>query len=452
LDTREIKAIVFGKQEEFVYDLCVENNHNYTIGQDRFLVHNSGKSVFACQKIVLRMLTEKNHKFLAVRKIYATLRTSCYAELKAVIERANIESYFRFNLSPMAITCKSTGSTVIFRGIDDPEKIKSISGITGIWVEEANELSEDEFDQLQLRLRGETANYKQTIVTFNPVVETHWLKTRYFDSNWEGVVRKKTTFLDNAFIGSEYASKLQQLKHTNPKYYRVYALGEWGKTTTGAEFYRNWSIGNVANNHYNADNPIHISFDFNVVPYCTALISQIQKTEQGYQLNIINELCLSYPKNNTQSLCQSILSQYHDAPKCYVYGDPAGNSRDTRSSGSDYTIIFNELKPLNPINKVASYAPRLSYRNIFTNLIMANAIPSISLAVSPTCKNLIKDFEEVTEAADGSKLKKRVTDKATGQSYEPIGHTSDAFDYLVCQLFKAEFNAVQGKKAGIYAG
>jgi PBSX family phage terminase large subunit len=412
----------------------------------------SGKSVFTCQKLVLRMLTEKNHKFLAIRKIYATLRTSCYAELKTVIDRAGISSYFTMGLSPLSITCKSTKSSIIFRGIDDTEKIKSISGITGIWVEEANELTEDEFDQLQLRLRGETNYYKQTIVTFNPVIETHWLKKRYFDLQLDGVVRKKTTYLDNAFIGSEYAAKLEQLKQTNPKYYRVYALGEWGKITTGAEFYRNWNISNVANNTYNADNPIHISFDFNVVPYCTAIISQIQKTGQGYQLNIINEYCLPYPKNNTQSLCQSILADYSDNAKIFIYGDPAGNSRDTRSSGSDYTIIFKELKQLNPVNKVASYAPRLSYRNIFTNLIMANAINTITLAVDPKCKNLIKDFEEVTEAADGSKLKKRITDKATGQSYEPIGHTSDAFDYLVCQLFKNEFNAIQGKKGGIYAG
>ena len=411
----------------------------------------SGKSRAVAQKLIIRMLAETGHRFLVTRKVKDTLKNSVFEELKTVISDLGVGHLFTCITSPLEIRCRNKNK-IIFIGADDPEKMKSLSGITGIWVEEATDFEPNDFDQLDLRLRGQTKNYQQILLSFNPISEQHWLKARFFDRVNADCTTLSTTYKDNRFLSAEHGARMEQLKLVNENYYRIYALGEWGKIQTGAEFYRNWSIGNVANNHYNADNPIHISFDFNVVPYCTCIISQIQKTEQGYQLNIINELCLSYPKNNTQSLCQSILSQYHDAPKCYVYGDPAGNSRDTRSSGSDYTIIFNQLKPLNPINKVASYAPRLSYRNIFTNLIMANAIPSISLAVSPTCKNLIKDFEEVTEAADGSKLKKRVTDKATGQSYEPIGHTSDAFDYLVCQLFKAEFNAVQGKKAGIYAG
>lgn len=429
------------------YDPYLENQASIL---NLFGSAGSGKSVFACQKIVLRMLFEPKHKFLAVRKIYATLRTSCYAELKAVIERAGIESYFRFNLSPMAITCKSTGSTIIFRGIDDPEKIKSISGITGLWIEEANELSEDEFDQLQLRLRGQTNYYKQTIVTFNPVVETHWLKSRYFDNQLDGVTNIKTTYLDNAFVGSEYRLKLKQLQTTNPAYYRVYALGEWGKVQTGNEFYHKFSRAISKTNAYSPSNPIHISFDFNVLPYCTALLSQVEKVNGVYQLRIIKEYCLPHP-SNTRTICNKVVAEYPDCKSIYYYGDPAGSHRDTRSGQTDYTIIKEALAPLNPTAMVATSAPSLIYRAIFANNILADAVPNIRLTINPECKNLIKDLEEVRQDADGGKQKTRVKDKATGQSYEALGHTSDAFDYLICKMFETEFRSILGKKGGLSA-
>jgi hypothetical protein len=432
-----------------VYKNIIFNN------QDRYLVlrgsGGSGKSRAIAQKIILRMLGEQGHRFLVTRKVKDTLKNSVFEELKTVINDLGVNHLFTCITSPLEIRCRNKNK-IIFIGADDPEKMKSLSGITGIWIEEATDFEPNDFDQLDLRLRGTTNHYQQICLSFNPISEQHWLKARFFDNQQPSTTTLSTTYLDNRFLSAEHGARMEQLKLVNENYYRIYALGEWGKITTGAEFYRNWGLNNVASNHYNVDNPIHISFDFNVVPYCTAIVAQIQKQEVGYMLNIINELCLAYPKNNTQSLCNAILDLYPNAPKVFVYGDPAGNSRDTRSIGSDYTIIMNALKPLNPVNKVASYAPRLSYRNIFINLIMAKAVPTINLVVSPFCKMLIKDFEEVTENADGGKLKKRITDKQTGQSYEPIGHTSDAFDYLVCELFKQEFNAIQGKKAGIYAG
>jgi len=423
--------------------------------QNRYLVVKgsaaSGNSRAIAQKLFIRMLGENGHRFLVTRKVKDTLKNSVYQELVTVIQDLGVSHLFTCITSPLEIRCRNKNK-IIFIGADDPEKMKSLSGITGIWLEEASDFEPNDFDQLDLRLRGTTNHYQQICLSFNPISEQHWLKARFFDVEQPNTTTLSTTYLDNRFLTPEHGDRMEQLKLTNPKYYRIYALGEWGKITTGAEFYRNWGLDNVASNHYNVDNPIHISFDFNVVPYCTAIIAQIEKKELGYRLNIINELCLAYPKNNTKSLCQAILALYPNAPKVFVYGDPAGNHRDTRSIGSDYTIIFNELKVLNPINKVASYAPRLSYRNIFINLILAKAIKSIELCVNPQCKNLIKDFEEVTEDADGSKMKKKVKDKNTGQTYEPVGHTSDAFDYLVCELFKGEFNAIQGKKGGIYAG
>ena len=128
----------------------------------------------------------------------------------------------------MTMTCFN-GSVILFKGIDDPEKIKSIDGITGIWIEEASELSLEDFTQLDLRLRGITEVSKQIILSFNPVSAEHWLKKRFFEcAEAKDTSILKTTYLDNRFLDEKYKEVLEGLKETNPAYYKVYCLGEWG--------------------------------------------------------------------------------------------------------------------------------------------------------------------------------------------------------------------------------
>lgn len=135
----------------------------------------SGKSVFAAQKILVRMLTEQPHRFLVARKVARTLRFSVFSLFQDMIAQWELTPLFKVNKSDMTITCIN-GNQILFAGLDDPEKLKSIAGITGIWIEEASELEQKDFQQLDLRLRGPTKYYKQIILTFNPISALHWLK------------------------------------------------------------------------------------------------------------------------------------------------------------------------------------------------------------------------------------------------------------------------------------
>jgi phage terminase large subunit len=199
--------------------------------KSRFLVlyggAGSGKSVFAAQKIVVRMLSEKTHKFLVVRKVANTLRNSVYALIKEVIDQWGLTKLFTINKTDMEITCVN-GNKIIFAGLDDVEKLKSIAGITGIWMEEASEMIQEDLQQLNLRLRGQTVNYKQIIISFNPISVVHWLKTYFFDSPKDNATVLKTTYKDNEFIDDEYKKELESYLDTDPYWYMVYALGEWG--------------------------------------------------------------------------------------------------------------------------------------------------------------------------------------------------------------------------------
>ena len=184
----------------------------------------SGKSVFAAQKLIARSMQERNHRILLVRKVARTIRMSQFSLIKALIHGAALTEYFDIKESDFNIRCKFTDSEFIASGMDDSEKLKSIYGITSIWIEEATELDYKDFLQLDLRLRGKTKNYKQIILTYNPINANHWLNTVSLKNS----VKLKTTYKDNVHIDEEYKKILLDLNEQDKEFYNVYALGEWG--------------------------------------------------------------------------------------------------------------------------------------------------------------------------------------------------------------------------------
>lgn len=110
------------------------------------------------------------------------------------------------------------------------EKLKSIYDITGIWIEEASEITEEDFNQLDIRLRTQFDQYLQMILSFNPISITHWLKKRFFDTQDPRATTHRSTYRDNRFLTPEAIATLEAFKDTDPYYYQVYCLGEWGVT------------------------------------------------------------------------------------------------------------------------------------------------------------------------------------------------------------------------------
>ncbi len=173
------------------------------------------------------MLGETPHRILVVRKVATTLRKSVFQLMRDYIIKYGLSSKFKVRTGDQTIECIN-GNQMYFLGLDDVEKLKSIEGITSIWIEEASEVSEDDFTQLDLRLRGHTTNYQQIILSFNPISETHWLKRVFFDKNKPDTTILKTTYLNNSFIDERYKQVLNDLKDSNERMYNIYALGDWG--------------------------------------------------------------------------------------------------------------------------------------------------------------------------------------------------------------------------------
>lgn len=193
----------------------------------------SGKSIFAGNKIIERCSNEAGHRWLVCRKVAKTLRESCFNQLVGQLNDQMPERVDKINRGDMRIIFRN-GSEIIFAGLDDVEKLKSIYDITGIWIEEASEITEADFNQLDIRLRGKTICYQQIIITFNPISILHWLKRRFFDceslpaKDRAKIRTHRSTYKDNRFLPQENIDVLEAFKYTDPYYYSVYCLGEWG--------------------------------------------------------------------------------------------------------------------------------------------------------------------------------------------------------------------------------
>lgn len=189
----------------------------------------SGKSVFIAQKLLVKAINRKR-KVLVIRKYGTTIRDSVFQLVIDTLKKWEIYEYCKINLSTFTIILPN-GSVFLFKGLDDSEKIKSITDITDIWCEEATELSLDEFTQLDLRLRALVEDL-QVFCSFNPVSKANWVYKKWFAP--DAVYDKAQTFIlhttykDNRFLPAAYIAALEDKINTNPTYYKIYVLGEFG--------------------------------------------------------------------------------------------------------------------------------------------------------------------------------------------------------------------------------
>ena len=234
----------------------------------------SGKSVFAAQKLILRTLSEDGHKFLIIRKYAVNLRNSVFSELVNVIHTNGFTDLFDITTSPLEINCKSNGNKIIFVGLDDGEKIKSIQGVTGAWVEEATQLTEQDFSQIDLSIRGISKFYKQIIMTFNPIDKKNWIYKQFFTKKLYIFSDYHTTYRDNPFVNvKEYEAKLKQYE-TDTNYYNVVAKGMWGERTETSIF-TNWTVDTTISNDYTTYKTVYGGCDFGVKDPNTAILATL---------------------------------------------------------------------------------------------------------------------------------------------------------------------------------
>ena len=256
---------------------------------------SSGKSYFISDRTVIDNINGYN--YLVCRNVGNTIKKSVFNQIVKSINNMCLAMFYRINKSDMTITCTRNGKQILFAGLDDVEKLKSITPENGVlervWIEEATEVKREAFLQLKKRLRGRTDKHKGIILTFNPVLKSHWIYKEFFADCWDESKntysddRKlivKTTYKDNNYLTPD---DVYELEHEADQYfYNVYTLGNWG--ILGNLIYKNWSTADLSGMVHTFDNVVNgLDFGFsNPNALIRAHISEKSKT-----IYVFQELC-----------------------------------------------------------------------------------------------------------------------------------------------------------------
>lgn len=434
---------------------------------------SSSKTHTIAQFIALNCAT-KNYSAIAYRKESTQIKISLKKTFKNAIESIWLQGTY----TEMEMYFKNVnGNDIKFKGLDSETKVKGVEGYSYVYFDELDHFTEDEYNQMQLSFRGEKS--KIFFGAWNPVSAKSWLKKMIDKTEWNNfetevklpgdlsfvkisdcgsIVLIKTNYEDNYWtVGSPCGTygykdyglllKYDQLKVYDYSSWLVNVRGEWGQEKTGNRYYVQFKDECIKECSYDAEKLLYLSFDFNIVPYITCIVSQVEKTESGYLLRTFKEYCFENPKNNTIDLTKQIAKDFYNHKRpVVIYGDYSGANRtgfgmnyDGEQINNHYQIIENILQK-NGLQIINNIYPNESLieRHNFVNLIFANKI-GISYEVDPSCINTIDDLVHCKFDKDGKKLKKVVKSKVTGESYQERGHCSDALEYKICGIFADEF-------------
>lgn len=327
---------------------------------------SSGKSYSVAQIILIFTLWEGSNT-LVMRKVGASIRDSIYQDFKTAADQLGITNLFRFSDGVKTITCLSNGARIVFKGLDDSEKIKGLSSFKRVVLDEESEFEEEDYKQIRKRLRGMVG--QQIITTFNPIKETHWIKTQVFDKEkWHDIpkiveiagrelppqltdvksirmnepksilnprtkeieehpsdtVVIQTTYLNNfwvvgspdgtyGFYDEQCVADFERDRLNDPDYYNVYALGEWGVIRTGSEFFSSFNRGvHTGVCEYDPTLPVHISVDSNVLPYISCTYWQIALEGGRKHIRQIGETCADSPNNTVRKAAKLVAKRLHE--------------------------------------------------------------------------------------------------------------------------------------------
>ena len=344
---------------------------------------------------------------LVVRKVYRTLKDSCFTELKWAIKRLKVEAWWEIKESPLEMTYRPTRQKIYFRGLDDPLKITSIAVEVGVlcwmWIEEAYEITkEDDFDTLAESMLGDLPEglFKQITLTFNPWNEKTWIKKRFFDVSDESILALTTNYMCNEWLSPEDIKVFEEMKKRNPRRYSVAGLGEWG--IVDGLVYENWREESFNTEEIRSKQGIVSAFglDFGYTNDATALFCGLLD-QKAKRLYVIDEL---YAKGLSNRKIADMINRMG-----------YGKERIVADSAEPKSI--DELKSLGLRVKGAAKG-----RDSVKNGIQW--IQDLEIIVHPRCVNFITEISNYTWDEDkfGNKLNAPIDD---------FNHLMDAMRYAL---------------------
>ena len=334
----------------------------------------SKKSTTTAMWIIYNMMKMPLANTLVVRQTFNTHLDSTWVQLKWATQQLGVAHLWTFSKSPLKATYNPTGQVILFRGLDDPMSITSITVPIGYlcwcWFEEAYQVkSEDAFDKVDMSIRGELPEgyFKQITLTFNPWSDRHWLKKRFFDEpNDEDKLAITTNYLCNEWLGEDDIKLFNHIQTKFPKRYKVEGLGDWG-IIDGLVF-DNWKIEEF--DHTKIKGELLVGLDFGYVNDPTALVCSILD-EQNKKLYIFDEHCQKGMLND--AIAQMITNKGYS--KSAIIADSA------------------EQKSIEEIKRKGIYRIKPAVKGGGSIVQGIQQLLQYDIIVHPSCEETIKELE-----------------------------------------------------------
>ena len=361
---------------------------------------------------------------LVVRRYFNTHLDSTFAQLKWAIKRLNVEHLWKVSKSPLQLTYIPSGQLILFRGLDEPDSITSITVDDGhlcwCWIEEAFQCANEEaFNKLDMSIRGKLPKplFKQITLTFNPWSENIWLKPRFFDVKDDPNIMAITKNYDcNEFLGEEDVAIFEEMKIKNPRRYRIEGLGEWG--IAQGLVYNNWEqqdfnwhelvqkkdkYGNLLYREYYG---LDFGYSNDPTAFIACLVNQRDKT-----IHVFDELYL-YQATNKQ-IVDTV--KYKGYGRCLITAD----SEDPRT--------INELKLLGLAMEPAIKGPNSVLHGI-------QKIQDFKIIVHPSCSNTVVELSNYVWQVDNK------TGKTLNKPIDDFNHLADSLRYALHKVNNPGFS------------
>lgn len=369
----------------------------------------SKKSTTTALNMIYRIMTYPNSNGLVIRKVFRTIKDSCFSQLKWAIHRLKVDKYWKATNSPLELTYLPTGQKILFRGLDDPLKVTSVAVDKGslcfLWIEEAYEImNEDDFNMLDESIRGQVPDglFKQITLTLNPWNDRHWIKKRFFDAEDKDILAITTNYKCNEWLDESDLKVFETMKTYNPKRYRVAGLGEWG-VVDGLVY------ENVREDRFNKEDVIKnnpdikpvFGLDFGYTNDPTALFCGLLDLE-NYKIYVFDEL---YEKGLSNK-------------NIYKEIEKMGYRKERIIADSAEPKSIDELKDLG----LYRISPAKKGKDSILNGVQF--IQNFEIIVHPRCVNFMTEITNYQWAKDKF-------NKAINEPIDDFNHLQDAMRYAI---------------------
>lgn len=371
------------KQAEYLYD-----KHRYLVVEGSA---GSGKTLFACHKVLMYAFTHKNAKIGVFRLTLPSLKQTAWLEIRQLLDKYDLP--YQENKTEGVMTFPN-GTTIIFRALDDMRKIRSLN-MDFIYCEQAEEIDKDVFMELDSRVRGQASidDYGQLLLVVTPEMQSHWIYKRFHKLEDEDACVVHFHYTENPFVDDKYIKMAEDRKKFDYDTYARLTLGKWG--LVGDIIYQNWDIKESSRGfeYYTGGS----DFGFNN-PSCFLLVGWLDNEayiiDEVYERNLINYQFIG--KVNEMLKRNNLNPSNLDT----VYGDKAEPDRIQEFNEYGYNMVGG-IKDVNA---------------------KINATKSVKIHISPKCVNTIKEIENYCyqRDKDGNAIDKPI--KYNDHSMDALGY------------------------------